>query len=174
MLFHSSAQHARRVAGHRASSVILRMFERLHDLPWHQLSHAYGSAADAARWIPALASEDPSEREEAVYGFLLSSVCHQYSLYSATPHVIPFVVEVLADATAAARPIGAPPDDSVGEALLDFVWACTPGSRLAPPVHRAILAGRHVYARYVNAREPKAAKYAAALVQFCNGGPAAG
>src|ERR1700712_5035452 len=92
-----------RVPAHRLArcrlDVSLRMFEHLDKIPWHALAHAYGPATDATKWIPALASDDENLRSEAVYGFLHSSICHQYTTYSATPHVIPFVVEALRDPT---------------------------------------------------------------------------
>jgi len=79
------------------------MFEHLESIPWGQLSHAFGPATDAPQWIRALASADADQRSAAVYHFLLSSAFHQYTLYSATPHVIPFVIEALRDPTLSSR-----------------------------------------------------------------------
>ena len=82
------------------------MFDRVHSIPWDTLEHAYGVANDAPEWIFALASEVEDARIEAVCGFLHSSICHQYTTYSATPYVIPFVIEALRDKTLRERMAG--------------------------------------------------------------------
>ncbi len=72
------------------------MLERLDEVPWPTLTHAYGSAADVPDLLRALASGDPDEREAAL-SELHGSVWHQGTVYPATPHVVPFLLELLAE-----------------------------------------------------------------------------
>jgi hypothetical protein len=140
------------------------MFDDLRSIPWHRLQHAYGPATDARRWIPALVSDDPDLRDEAVYGFLHSSICHQYTVYSATPYVIPFVIEILRDGTCCDLPVAA---GTLRHALLDFLSACTHAGKTNRPVATALLAGRDVYAVCVSDPVAKIARDARALLEFC-------
>jgi hypothetical protein len=70
------------------------MLEQLDEVPWEQLEHAYGSAADVPDQIRALASLDPDVRNKA-YNVLWSSIIHQGTVYSATAHAVPFLLELL-------------------------------------------------------------------------------
>jgi len=69
------------------------MFEDLDTVDWAALSHADGPAVDAPDALRALASEDPNERAQA----------HRYlaavrgTIYSVTPHVLPFLTRLAAD-----------------------------------------------------------------------------
>lgn len=72
------------------------MLERLDEVPWSTLTHAYGSAADVPDLLRALASADPDEREAAL-SELHGNVWHQGTVYPATPHVVPFLLELLAE-----------------------------------------------------------------------------
>ncbi len=71
------------------------MLEGLDHIDWASLRHAYGPATDAPEHLRRLASDDPGQREEA-YTALMSSLCHQGDVYQATPHVVPFLFEMLA------------------------------------------------------------------------------
>lgn len=69
------------------------MLERLASVDWSSLTHAYGAADDVPDLIRALDSTDPEERDgafEALYG----NIFHQGTRYAATPHAIPFLVEL--------------------------------------------------------------------------------
>jgi hypothetical protein len=147
------------------------MFEHLDSIPWGQLSHAYGPATDAPHWIRALASDDADERTEAVYHFLLSSAFHQFTLYSATPHVIPFVIEALRDPAVSERPVGEDGDPLMKEDLLCFLRACAEASRLTDDVGRAIAAGRELYALYARDPGARTREYAEKVLAFCDGHP---
>jgi hypothetical protein len=69
----------------------------LDDVPWADLDHAFGSAADVPAIIQGLASPSLSEREEALEE-LRTTIWHQGTVYSATAPAVPFLVEVaLAD-----------------------------------------------------------------------------
>lgn len=69
------------------------MLEGLDSIPWSQLKHAYGSAADVPALIRAVASADVEEREEA-WDALCGNLWHQGSIYEATAHAAPFFVEL--------------------------------------------------------------------------------
>ncbi len=72
------------------------MLERLDEVPWSTLTHAYGSAGDVPDLLRALASADPDEREAAL-SELHGNVWHQGTVYPATPHVVPLLLELLAE-----------------------------------------------------------------------------
>lgn len=63
----------------------------LDDIPWSDLTHAYGSAADVPLLLRKLASEDDgSNPDSALYG----NIFHQGSRYEATVYAIPFLAEI--------------------------------------------------------------------------------
>lgn len=72
------------------------MQDRLDLIDWSNLEHAYGSAADVPRLIRALVSPEPAERTSA-YEDLFASLCHQGTVYEASAHALPFLIELLAD-----------------------------------------------------------------------------
>lgn len=74
------------------------MFQGLHDIPWADLEHAYGSAADVPELLHKLLDPDPKVRSE-VLGVLYGNVFHQGTRYPATPYVIPFLIEICASPT---------------------------------------------------------------------------
>jgi hypothetical protein len=65
--------------------------EGLDSIPWHQYTHAYGTASDVPKDIRRLASADPEVREQAAWQ-LLGSIYHQGTLYPATSMAAPFLV----------------------------------------------------------------------------------
>jgi hypothetical protein len=72
------------------------VLERLDEVPWSTLTHAYGSAADVPELLRGLASADPDEREAAL-SELHGNAWHQGAVYPATPHLVPFLLELLAE-----------------------------------------------------------------------------
>lgn len=70
------------------------MLERLDDIDWQSLSHAYGSAADVPDQLRALAFGENEERE-AVLWSLYGNIYHQGTVYQATAYAVPFLVEIL-------------------------------------------------------------------------------
>jgi hypothetical protein len=66
----------------------------LDEVEWSELEHAYGPADDLPEMLRTLASG--GDATEA-YMQLCESLCHQGSVYSATPRVIPFVLQLLSD-----------------------------------------------------------------------------
>ncbi len=87
------------------------MLERLDDVPWGDLEHAYGMADDVPALVRQLSSADPKVRGNTLDN-LYSNIFHQGTRYPATPHVIPFLIELVAEPTI--------PDRG---ALL-YLWGC--------------------------------------------------
>lgn len=157
------------------------MFETLDDIPWGRFHHAYGRAADAPKWVRALDSENEEDRTEAINYFLWSCAFHQYTLYTATPLVIRFVIEALNSSTLAER------DDGMGhpmkQELIQFLRSCADrGQRSVsrrrwwpspktPTVEEAILAGRSLYERYAGDTNEQVQSNAKWLLSFCNAHP---
>ena len=66
-------------------------------VPWEDLQHAYGSASD----VPQLLEKVAASRGQRLYRAmdeLCSRVLHQGTIYSASPPVVRFVIEMLPDA----------------------------------------------------------------------------
>lgn len=70
------------------------MLAGVDDIPWHDLRHAYGPADDVPVLLRALAlrSGEAGDALDALYG----SICHQGSVYSATPYAVPFLARIAA------------------------------------------------------------------------------
>ncbi len=71
------------------------MLEGLDKVDWSRLSHAYGEAGNVPDLIRAVLSDDPELRDRALQE-LFSTIWHQGTVYSATAHAVPFLVELLA------------------------------------------------------------------------------
>ncbi len=72
------------------------MLDRLDDVAWGNLSHAYGAATDVPDMIVRITSDIPQVREKAIveaYG----NIFHQGTRYEATSHTVPFFLEMLED-----------------------------------------------------------------------------
>ncbi|HEX5999642.1 MAG TPA: hypothetical protein VFZ16_09630 [Hyphomicrobiaceae bacterium] len=69
------------------------MLEGLDQVPWRQLHHAFGTAEDVPALIRALASTEESERSSAFYE-LHGNLWHQGTIYEATPHAVPFLIDL--------------------------------------------------------------------------------
>ncbi|SCL38258.1 hypothetical protein GA0074692_4951 [Micromonospora pallida] len=72
------------------------MLDRIDDIDWRRLGHAYGPAADVPDQLRALCSADPTERE-AAFGDLYSNIFHQGSRYEASAYAVPFLLAMVAD-----------------------------------------------------------------------------
>src|SRR5450755_1873395 len=66
----------------------------LNNVPWAQLQDAYGSAADVPNEIRALVAEDADARN-AAFKALFSNIWHQGTIYEASIHALPFLIEIL-------------------------------------------------------------------------------
>lgn len=79
------------------------MLDGLHDIPWHELEHAYGTADDVPELIEDLLSHDPKVREKTMWT-LYGNVFHQGTRYPASAYVVPFLIELCSDADTYGRP----------------------------------------------------------------------
>src|SRR5579883_3023990 len=70
------------------------MFEKLDQVNWTELTHAYGPAADVPGQIRGLASPVADTRNKALSG-LHGNIWHQGSVYKATAYAVPFLIEIL-------------------------------------------------------------------------------
>ncbi|MEV7526308.1 hypothetical protein [Streptomyces sp. NPDC091371] len=66
----------------------------LDDVPWHALTHAYGSAEDVPALIRALYDDDEETTGEAVYE-LYGNIHHQGSVYPASAPAVPFLAHAV-------------------------------------------------------------------------------
>ncbi len=71
------------------------MLQGLDEVPWADLEHAYGSAADVPALLRKLLDHDPKIRSK-VLNTLYGNVFHQGTRYLATCYVIPFLIEICA------------------------------------------------------------------------------
>ena len=70
------------------------MLGGLDSIDWDSLQDAYGSARNVPDHLRALLSNDDAIRAKAL-DQLFSTVYHQGTIYSASAHVVPFLVELL-------------------------------------------------------------------------------
>lgn len=70
--------------------MIGRPLAELGAVDWASLSHAYGSAEDVPAQLRALAAGDDEAYDDA-----FGNLWHQWTVYSATPHAIPFLIGML-------------------------------------------------------------------------------
>ena len=66
----------------------------VNDIRWRELGHAYGTAEDVPVLLHTVAS-DPAGADRAI-GELFGCICHQGSVYSATPYAVRFVARIAA------------------------------------------------------------------------------
>jgi len=71
------------------------MLDRLDEIPWETLHHAYGSAGDVPELLRALAGTD-AQQEEALYE-LFGNIWHQGTVYEASSYAVPFLIELAAE-----------------------------------------------------------------------------
>ncbi|BAU86034.1 O-succinylbenzoic acid-CoA ligase [Streptomyces laurentii] len=74
------------------------MLTGIEEVDWASLGHAYGPADDVPELLRGLGSDDPAEREQALDG-MYGAVHHQGDVYDSTLACIPFLLELVADAT---------------------------------------------------------------------------
>jgi len=79
------------------------VLEKLDDIAWETLKHAYGQAGDIPDAIRGLTSPDPEIWVAAVQT-LYDALCHQTcTIYEATAPSIPFLFELMTDPTVRCR-----------------------------------------------------------------------
>ncbi|MFE0134885.1 HEAT repeat domain-containing protein [Streptomyces sp. NPDC059037] len=77
-------------------------FTEIDDIDWASMVHAYGDASDVPRLLRGLASADPEERDIALDG-MYGAVHHQGDVYDSTVACLPFLFDLVADASVADR-----------------------------------------------------------------------
>jgi hypothetical protein len=78
------------------------VLEGLADVPWAELSHAYGPAENVPGLLRAVASGDAQASNDAVHE-LFGNIWHQGTVYRATPHAVPFLARMAAAGIATAN-----------------------------------------------------------------------
>ncbi|NNJ26173.1 hypothetical protein [Alienimonas chondri] len=68
----------------------------LDDVPWADLTHAYGSASDVPDLLRALETGPEDAADRAMHD-LFGNIWHQGTVYPATPHAVPFLLNLLAE-----------------------------------------------------------------------------
>ena len=77
------------------------MLDRLDDIPWQSLRHAYGPASDVPGLLRALAVSGLGQ-EAALYE-LFGNIWHQGTVYEASSYAVPFLVELAVEPSLARR-----------------------------------------------------------------------
>jgi len=148
------------------------------NVPWQLLSHAYGSAIDVPQILIDLESDDEDIRDDAIYGGLWSAVFHQYTLYSATPYTIPFVIKILRK-----------PNVLAVDQLLHFIRCCAECGDKAistfptprnlrrklkcislPKIRDVVVEGQDIYEFFADAAESSIVEDAKWLAAYCRDG----
>lgn len=70
------------------------LLDGIDTIDWKSLSHAYGDASDVPDLLRDLLSNDATARESAAKE-LFTNIWHQGTVYSATVHALPFLIDVL-------------------------------------------------------------------------------
>jgi len=72
----------------------ITIFEGLNEIPWADLTRAYGSAEEVPMWLRQLTSADSKVRHIAL-NHLWGSICHQNWICPATGYAVPYLIELL-------------------------------------------------------------------------------
>lgn len=145
------------------------MLEGLDQIDWYKLGHAYGDASDVPAMIRSLASKKKATRDKA-WDDLFGSVRHQGSIYSATPRVVPFLIELLGEPSVPAKAeflqnlCGYAPDYGYWE---PYYGEEEPPGLDTHPTRTAIEAGMPIYATFLNDADPAVRSWAARLLTVC-------
>ena len=130
----------------------------INSIVWGELEHAYGSAQDSPHHLMNLIKGDEDEIDEAVFGFLHSSACHQYSTYSSTPFIVRSVVSILN--------LKYFEIEQTSE-ILGFIHACTHSAKEKIELRKEIINGSECFKKYLKHSDPKVVKNAKELITFC-------
>ncbi len=66
----------------------------IDDVPWEELTHAYGSAEDIPKLIKNLSTSDLELFDETL-DELFGNIWHQGTVYEATTYALPFLIDIL-------------------------------------------------------------------------------
>jgi hypothetical protein len=70
------------------------MLDGLNKIDWSKLTHAYGSAAEVPDLLRDLPSPDMEASANALWE-LYGNIWHQGTVYEATAHAVPFLIEII-------------------------------------------------------------------------------
>ena len=143
------------------------MIEEAEQVPWGLLTHCRGVATDVPQIIQNLSSRFENVWMEAVNDGLWDRLCHQYTLYPASPYVIPFLIELLQGNKLRNHP--------ARRDVLAYLEICArtgdhgipAGCPERPGVPDLILKGRDVYAQYAEDEDGEVQVEARALTRYC-------
>jgi PcrA/UvrD tudor domain len=72
--------------------------DALDQIPWNDLTHAYGSAADVPDLLRSLGTASPDlQGEDSPLWQLFGNIWHQGTVYEATAYAVPFLIELAVD-----------------------------------------------------------------------------
>jgi hypothetical protein len=131
----------------------------IEEYDWKNLEQAYGSADHAPKYLNDLISSDEYLRSEAIYGFLHSEACHQYTTYSCTAPVVRCVVFILENNNFN--------DFSELRDILGFIRACTYSAKSKEDLKKEIVNGLRCYEKYSNHSDINICKESKGLIEFC-------
>jgi hypothetical protein len=76
----------------------MALLDRLDEVDWTKVSHAYGPATDVPELLRALVDPDTTDAEHArVRHALYGNLIHQGTVWSASSKAVPFFVEIVMD-----------------------------------------------------------------------------
>jgi HEAT repeat protein len=79
------------------------MLEHLDEVNWRSLTHAYGTAEDVPVLLRRLAAGNAEEQRNVIYEFF-GNIWHQGTVYEASAHAVPFLIEILNAPSIGCRP----------------------------------------------------------------------
>src|SRR5687768_8070099 len=65
----------------------------LDQISWSSIEHAYGPAADIPSLLNRIAT-NTGQKQTSALDDLCNAIVHQGTLYEATPHVVPFLLQL--------------------------------------------------------------------------------
>lgn len=83
-----------REKGPQTRGIIRYVLEGLDQINWASIKHAYGPATDLPGLLKHLLSKKEKLRSEAI-SELYGNIWHQHTVYEATAHAVPFLIELL-------------------------------------------------------------------------------
>lgn len=152
----------------------------IDDIPWIELSHAYGAAIDVPEQIQRLVDADDESRGKLLWSFT-SNLFHQGSVYPATVAAIPIFQQLLRYQSVGAKPlilellanfaVGYPEDmhrnvelhEFVGYSKRDYARANDEDGR---ECYLGVAAGMPLYEALLDDDDPKTVISASYLIAF--------
>ena len=148
------------------------MLENLERINWQQLGyHVYGEHERIPDWIRALLSPDAETREQA-RDFLLGAQQDFGDIYDTTPHLVPFIIELLANGDTPGKAELLAHLGGVAENIYSYTHSSGSllGSihqmRLVLNTYQAFSQGRQIFIRLLNSDDATLRCASAELMQY--------